>query len=78
MSDMTITKLTKHIGAEVSGIDLGRPLSGGEENAVYDALIDHCVIFSETRISTPHTILPLPADLVKLTSRILSTRMLRE
>ena len=45
MSDMTITKLTRHIGAEISGIDLGRPLNKSEENAVYDALIDNCVIF---------------------------------
>ena len=45
MSDITITNLTKHIGAEISGIDLGRPLSGSEEKAVYDALVDHCVIF---------------------------------
>ena len=61
MSDMTITKLTKHIGAEVSGIDLGRPLSGGEENAVYDALIDHCVIFfqrPEYRPRTPSCLCP--------------------
>ena len=45
MSGMTITKLTRHIGAEISGIDLSSPLSKSEENAVYDALIDHCVIF---------------------------------
>ena len=45
MSDMTITKLTRHIGAEIGGIDLSSPLSKSEKNAVYDALIDHCVIF---------------------------------
>ena len=45
MSDMTITKLTGHIGAEISGVDLGKPLTPSVEDAVYQALIDHCVIF---------------------------------
>ena len=43
MSDMTITKLTGHIGAEISGVDLGKPLTPSVEDAVYQALIDHCV-----------------------------------
>ena len=45
MSDITITKLTGHIGAEISGVDLGKPLTPAVEVAVYQALIDHCVIF---------------------------------
>ena len=42
---MRIDPLTTAIGAEVSGIDLGMPLSASEEDAVYDALIRHQVIF---------------------------------
>ena len=45
MSDMTITKLTGHIGAEISGVNLGKPLTPSVEDAIYQALIDHCVIF---------------------------------
>jgi taurine dioxygenase len=42
---LSITKVTPAIGAEVSGIDLGGPLSNAEANALHDALMAHQVIF---------------------------------
>jgi len=40
-----IRKLTPHIGAEIHGVDLARPLSEATFTAVHDALIENCVIF---------------------------------
>jgi taurine dioxygenase len=40
-----IRKLTPAIGAEVSGIDLGGPLSNAQASALHDALMAHQVIF---------------------------------
>jgi taurine dioxygenase len=38
-------KLTPAIGAEISGLDLARPLSNSEVSALHDALMAHQVIF---------------------------------
>jgi taurine dioxygenase len=40
-----IRKLTPHIGAEIHGIDLSRPLDDAGFAAVHGALMDHSVIF---------------------------------
>ena len=53
MSQITITKMTGNIGAEIGGIDLGNPLSTQQEDAIYDALIDHCVIFFRDQDLSP-------------------------
>lgn len=53
MSQITITKMTGNIGAEIGGIDLGKPLSTQQEDAIYDALIDHCVIFFRDQDLSP-------------------------
>jgi taurine dioxygenase len=42
---LRITKVTPAIGAEVSGIDLGGPLSNTQASALHDALMAHQVIF---------------------------------
>ena len=42
---LSITKVTPAIGAEVSGIDLGGPLSNAQASALHDALMAHQVIF---------------------------------
>ncbi len=42
---MEIKKLTPIVGAEISGIDLTRPLSAEEREALQQALADHLVIF---------------------------------
>ncbi len=42
---MNITKLTRNIGAEITGIDLGTTLSQVDEDALYAALMAHEVIF---------------------------------
>src|SRR6202012_2397486 len=46
-SDMTlkVTKLTRHVGAVIEGLDLRTPLSDSEVNALKDALYQNGVIF---------------------------------
>lgn len=45
MERIDIRPLTTAIGAEISGVDLGKPLSDATLDAIYQALIDHLVIF---------------------------------
>jgi taurine dioxygenase len=47
------TKLTPHIGAEITGVDLSRPLTDEQFQAVHDALIEHQVIFFRDQRLTP-------------------------
>jgi len=42
---IAIDKLTPIIGAEVSGIDLSKPLSNRQQDEVHRALAENCVIF---------------------------------
>jgi taurine dioxygenase len=42
---ITVTPSTPHIGAEIGGIDLTRPLSNRQVQEVHDAIIAHGVIF---------------------------------
>jgi len=50
---MKVTKLTAHIGAEISGIDLNAPLGPVVQDAVYKALMDHQVIFFRDQELSP-------------------------
>ena len=43
--DLEIRPVTPQIGAEISGIDLTRPLSDNERGVVRQALLDHLVLF---------------------------------
>ena len=42
---ITIEKLTPAIGAVISGVDFGQKISPETHDAIYDALLDHLVIF---------------------------------
>ncbi len=42
---MKLQRLTPAIGAEISGIDLSKPLSNSEVSDLHDALMTHQVIF---------------------------------
>jgi taurine dioxygenase len=42
---LALTRLTPAIGAEISGVDLSKPLSNSEVSALHDALMAHQVIF---------------------------------
>lgn len=44
-SRLRIEKVTPHIGAEISGIDLSQPLDAETFKAVHDALMENLVIF---------------------------------
>lgn len=48
-----IEKLTPAIGAEISGIDLNHPMETKIEDAIYQALMDHLVIFFRDQDITP-------------------------
>ncbi len=52
-SNLRIDRLTPAIGAELSGIDLAAPLDSATCDAVYQALIDHLVIFFRDQAITP-------------------------
>jgi taurine dioxygenase len=49
----SVKPLTPAIGAEVSGIDLGQPLSEDIAEVIYRALLDHLVIFFRDQELTP-------------------------
>ena len=40
-----VKKLTPHIGAEIGGVDLSRPLGNQQFQEVHDALMENLVIF---------------------------------
>jgi taurine dioxygenase len=50
---LRIEKLTPHVGAEVHGVDLSRPLDERTFKEVHDALIDNGVIFFRDQHLTP-------------------------
>ena len=50
---LTVEKLTPHIGAEVLGVDLSRPLDEPTFKQVHDALIENQVIFFRDQHMTP-------------------------
>ena len=50
---LTITPVTSSIGAEICGIDLSQPLSSQAMDSIYQALIDHLVIFIRDQEITP-------------------------
>ena len=58
-SPFKVTPLTASIGAEISGLDLGRPLGGQETDAIYRALLEHLVIFFRDQTLTPERHLAL-------------------
>ncbi|MFZ0056555.1 MAG: TauD/TfdA family dioxygenase, partial [Pseudolabrys sp.] len=52
-SGVTVTKIGVHLGAEVSGVDLRRPLPDDQFKAVEDALVEHeLTIFRDQDISS--------------------------
>ena len=42
---LTIEKITPFIGAQISGVDFSKPISKQVQDAIYEALIEHLVIF---------------------------------
>jgi taurine dioxygenase len=53
MTTLKIEPLTPTIGAEISGVDLNGGLDQAAQDAVYDALIEHLVIFFRDQDVTP-------------------------
>jgi taurine dioxygenase len=48
-----IEKLTPHVGAEIAGVDLGRPLDERAFKEIHDALVEHGVVFFRDQRMTP-------------------------
>ncbi len=53
MSGISIRPLTPTVGAEISGVDLRKPLSHGEVDAIEEALLAHGVVFFRGQDITP-------------------------
>ena len=53
MNNLKATRLTPTIGAELTGVDFSKPLSQSDYDAVYDALIEHQVIFFRDQNLSP-------------------------
>jgi taurine dioxygenase len=53
MAEITVRPLTPTIGAEVSGVDLGAPLSDDVVATLRQALLDHLVLFFRDQDITP-------------------------
>jgi len=48
-----VTRLTPHIGAEIAGVDLSRPLGNRQFQEVHDALMENLVVFfRDQRLTT--------------------------
>jgi taurine dioxygenase len=47
---LTVRRLTRHLGAEVSGIDLRRPTTPGQQRELRHALGDHLVLFFRDQV----------------------------
>jgi len=56
---LKIRKLTPAIGAEMSGLDLSRPLNATSLSEIYDALIEYQVIFFRDQDISPESHLSL-------------------
>ena len=63
---MKISPVTPAIGAEISGLDLGAPLDAETEDALYQALLDHQVIFLRDQEISPERHLAFAAGFGEL------------
>ena len=50
---LKLRQLTPAIGAEVSNVNLAEPITEALSNAIYDALIEHQVLFFRDQAITP-------------------------
>jgi len=53
MAPISVEKLTPHVGAVISGVDLSKPLDEGTFKHIHDCLIDNGVIFFRDQHLTP-------------------------
>ena len=52
---LKITPIKTHIGAEISGVDLTKPVDGATRQALYDAVVDHVAVVIKDQRLTPAT-----------------------
>jgi len=53
MSSLTVTPLSTALGAQISGVDITRPLSTEHRDAIEQALLSHSVLFFRGQPITP-------------------------
>jgi taurine dioxygenase len=53
MPDFTVTPLTPSIGAEISGVDLAKPIDGGTRERLSHALAEHLALVFHDQTLTP-------------------------
>lgn len=85
---LSITPLGPYIGAQVSGVDITRPLSDNQFEQLYHAVLRHQVVFLREQNITPrqqrdlalrfgdlhiHPVYPLPPALMRLSFSIPTT-----
>src|SRR5438105_15761639 len=62
MPDITVTPLTASIGAEVSGLDLARPLDAATRAALAEALAEHlALVFHDQELTPEQSLAPAAA-----------------
>ena len=72
---LDVEKITPAIGGIVKGVDFSRPLDARVQGLIYEALLEHQVIFSGASRSRHRPIWILPVALASSMSRIRSTPM---
>jgi len=55
--DFTLTPLTPHLGAEIHGLDLARPVTAATRTALNRAFADHAVLVFRGQSLSPHQLL---------------------
>lgn len=73
---MKVTPLSKACGAEITGVDLSRPLDEATFEAIHQALLDHCVIVIRDQDLTPEQHIAFSRRFGPLTSHVLDQFLL--
>ena len=50
---ITVSPLSPHLGAEISGVDLSKPLSNAQFDDIHQAFLKHHVVFFRDQALTP-------------------------
>ena len=74
-SPVRVEKLGANIGAEISGVDLARPLARAEVKAIKDAFVEHEVIVFRGQNLTQDQYIDFTAQLGELTIHPFATAL---
>ncbi len=74
-SSVHVQQIGRHLGAEISGVDLAAPLSDAEQQAVLDALVEHEVIIFRNQPLTREQYVAFGRQLGELTIHPFATSL---